>query len=221
MDAAHPDTIAPILIALLPPAYGDPDDFVRAGFAAAVRARRLDVDLAFVPLGMRDVGDRTVVTRLREELLAPARSQRRALWLGGISFGAFLALHFAERYPGEIDGLCVLAPYLGSHLVTGEIARARGVQAWQPGELAEDDEERRVWRFIQESGSGALPIHLGLGREDRFAGRHRLMAEALTPDRVDIVPGGHDWPTWRQLWERFLDRRLTSHPRPAALGEGP
>src|SRR2546421_389706 len=28
-------------------------------------------------------------------------------------------------------------------------------------------------------------------------------------------PGGHDWPTWRTLWERFLDARLTPHPTPA------
>jgi len=56
--------------------------------------------------------------------------------------------------------------------VTGEIARADGLQAWRPGEIAEDDEERLIWGFIQTHGSRALPIHLGLGREDRFAARH-------------------------------------------------
>jgi enterochelin esterase-like enzyme len=22
---------------------------------------------------------------------------------------------------------------------------------------------------------------------------------------VDVVPGGHDWRTWKMLWENFLD----------------
>lgn len=213
-DAAQPGRRAPTLIVMLPPAYGDPGDFVRAGFVAAVRERRLDIDLVFAPLELRDVADRALLTRLHQELLAPARAQRRTLWLGGISFGAFLALSLAQRHPGELDGLCVLAPYLGTHLVTGEVARARSLDAWDPGELAADDEERRVWRFIQAQsvggarGEGGLPMHLGIGREDRFAERHRLMAAALEPGSVDVVPGGHDWPTWRRLWERFLERRL-------------
>jgi len=37
-----------------------------------------------------------------------------------------------------------------------------------------------------------------------------LLAAALPPSSVDIVPGGHDWPTWRALWDRFLDARLAS-----------
>ena len=213
VDTAHPGRNAPTLLVMLPAAYSDPEDFVRAGFVTAVRERRLDIDLVFAPLELREVADRTLLTRLHQELLAPARAQRRRLWLGGISFGAFLALSFAQRYPGELDGLCVLAPYLGSHLVTREIARAGGVTSWEPGELAGDDEERRLWRFIQTYGTGALPIHLGIGREDRFAARHRLMAAALEPGNVDVVPGGHDWTTWRRLWERFLDSRWPNGAR--------
>ncbi len=128
-----------------------------------------------------------------------------------------MALCCAERHTSEIDGLCLLAPYLGSHIVTDEIERAAGVQRWRPGELADDDEERRVWRFIQRcAAGGALAMHLGIGREDRFAPRHRLLAAALDPASVDVVPGGHDWPTWLRLWERFLDVRLA--PRPASAG---
>ena len=111
--------------------------------------------------------------------------------------------------------MCVLAPYLGSHIITAEIERAGGVHRWSPGELAEDEDERHLWRFIRTHGSAPLSVHLGLGRDDRFAARHRLMAAALAPEAVDTVPGGHDWPTWRTLWERFLDARLTPHPTPA------
>lgn len=198
-------------VILMPPAYGEPEDFVRAGFAAAVRARGLDLDLVLLDPGLQSVTDRSFVPRLRLEELLPARAAGcRALWLGGISLGGYAALVCAERYCGDLDGLCLLAPYLGSHLVTGEIARAGGAARWQPGEGRAEDEERRVWRFIKTHARGALPIHLGLGREDRFGARHRLLADALAPACVDVVPGGHDWPVWLTLWERFLDARFTS-----------
>jgi enterochelin esterase-like enzyme len=50
-----------------------------------------------------------------------------------------------------------------------------------------------------------------LGREDRFGARHRTLAGALAPESVDVVPGGHEWPVWRTLWERFLDARIQRH----------
>jgi pimeloyl-ACP methyl ester carboxylesterase len=198
---------------LLPPAYSRPEDFLREGFADAVRERGLDLDLTLVELRFRSVSDRSVLAQLGE-LIAAARGAGCAqLWLGGISLGAYLALAAAERQPHVLDGLCLFAPYLGSHIVTQEIERAGGVAAWEPGELAEDDEERRIWRFLKTHAHGPLPIHLGLGREDRFGARHRVLAAALPAARVDLVPGGHEWPVWRTLWERFLDARF---PRPPA-----
>ena len=211
-DAARAGHTAPVRLVMLPAAYSEPDDFVHAGFVSAVRERQLDVDLVFAAIELQHVTDRTVFKQMQQELILPARSLGCAVWLGGISLGGYLALGCAERHAGQLAGLCLFAPYLGSHIVTGEIERARGLERWQPGELAHDDDERRVWRFIKTLRGGALPVHLGLGREDRFAGRHRLIAAALAPRDVDIVPGGHDWPTWRTLWERFLQVRFAHHP---------
>ena len=201
-------SIAPVRIVMLPAAYTGPDDFVREGFIDALRERRLDVDLVFAGIELQQVIDRTAPEQLRKELILPARAQGCAVWLGGISLGGYLALCCAARHPAELAGLCVFAPYLGSHIVTGEIKRARGVENWEPAALASDDDERQVWRFIKSLRSSGPAIHLGLGSEDRFAVRHRLMAAALAPTQIDTVSGGHDWPTWRQLWHRFLDARL-------------
>jgi pimeloyl-ACP methyl ester carboxylesterase len=212
-EPARPGHNAPLRLVLLPPAYSGPDDFVEHGFASAVSERRLDVDLVFAGLRLQHVGDRSVLSRLKREIITPARALGCAVWLGGISLGAYIALSYAGRSHGELDGLCVFAPYLGSHIVTDEIQRAAGIDNWQPGELVEDDEERRVWCFIKTLRSGVLPVHLGLASEDRFADRHRLMAAALSPAEVDVVPGAHDWPTWHRLWERFLDARLAHHPK--------
>jgi enterochelin esterase-like enzyme len=196
---------------LLHAAYASPVEFLREGFAAAVRARGLDLDLVLPELELHTVLDRSVLPALRTELILPARAAGcREVWLGGISLGGYIALACAARHPEDIDGLCLLAPYLGSHIVTGEIERAGGVQAWQPGEPAETDDERHIWQFIRSRGTaGAPPIHLGMGEQDRFAARHRLLAAALPPTQVASVPGGHDWPAWRKLWEHFLDTAMT------------
>ena len=206
--AAADGSVAPVSIVMLPAAYAAAADLVREGFAAAVQARRLAIDLAFVAPELRHATDRAPLAQLREQVIVPARAQGAAVWLGGISLGGYLALCYAARHAEGLAGLCLFAPYLGSHLITGEIARAGGLDAWRPGEPAADDEERRVGSFISRARGGTLPIHLGLGREDRFARRQRLLAAALAGGPVDTVSGGHDWPTWHRLWENFLDARF-------------
>jgi len=209
LEPATTEGMAATRVLLLPAAYTTPDDFLREGFVKAARDRALPVDLVFVELKVQHLTDRTILRRLRHEVVLPARALGcRSIWLGGISIGGFVALAYAERYPDEIDGLCLLAPYLGNHIVTGEIERANGVHEWTPGELAADDDERRIWRFIKEHRARPSPLHLGFGRDDRFADSHRMMASALAPECVDVVPGGHEWPVWRQLWENFLDARF-------------
>ena len=211
-EPAETGSVAPTRVLLLPAAYTEPEDFQREGFGTAARDRALRLDLVFVELKLQHLTDRTILRRLRHEVVLPARAVGcTSLWLGGISLGGFVALAYAERYPHEIDGLCLFAPYLGNHIITGEIERAHGVHEWTPGELADDDDERRIWRFIKEQRDRTAPLHLGFGREDRFAPSHRLAAAALAPESVDIVPGGHEWPAWRRLWENFLDARFAAH----------
>jgi pimeloyl-ACP methyl ester carboxylesterase len=206
---AHADRHAPVSVVMLPAAHTGPEDFVRAGFVQAVHERGLQIDVTFAPLEFAHVTDRSVVERVTREYIGPARARGAALWLGGISLGGYVALCCAERDPQALTGLCLFAPYLGSYLVTGEIGRA-GLAAWPATGIDEDDEERRLWRFLKTRTPQAPRMHLGLGREDRFGDRHQLLAAALQPDEVDTVPGGHDWPTWRRLWDNFLDARLVT-----------
>ena len=195
-------------VLLLPPAYAHAEDFVSAGFVAAVRERALDLDVVLVEPQFESVTDRAILGELGALLQAARREGCTELWLGGISLGAYLALGCAERAPHALEGLCLIAPYLGSHLITGEIERAGGVAAWEPGTVAAGDEERRIWRFLKHHAHGPPPIHLGLGRDDRYRARHETLANALGAGRVAWVPGGHEWPVWRRLWEDFLDVRM-------------
>ena len=214
--AATAGAVAPMRLGLLPGAYQQPEDFLREGFADAVRSRGLALDLEFVAPELAHVLDRRVLERLHREVVAPARvAGCRSVWLGGASLGAFIALAYAERHPDALDGLCLLAPYLGNRLVTAEVARAGGVRSWRPAALAADDEERRVWALIRRLPELPLAVHLGIGRQDRFGHGHALLAEALPAAAVDAVDGGHDWATWRSLWDRVLDRLAAAAASPA------
>jgi pimeloyl-ACP methyl ester carboxylesterase len=204
MAAQRPATAR---VLLLPGARESGDGFARAGFQDAVRERGLAMELEYCELEFDHVTDRSMLERLRSGPLAAARAAGcEAVWLAGVSLGGFMALGFAEQHPTEVNGVCLIAPYLGTRIVTREISLAGGVGGWSPGVVAAEDEDRRIWRFIKSHRGRRPALYLGYGREDRFADSQRLLADALPPASVDVVGGAHDWPVWRQIWNLFLDK---------------
>lgn len=223
--ASHPaDTLA----VLLPGAYDTPEDFLREGFVTALRERQLPIDLQLVDAHLGYYGERSVIERLRQEVVLPARQAGyRRIWLVGISLGGFGALAYAMDHGNEVDGLFLLAPYLGTRGIQKEIAASGGLLRWQPGPAATDEDERRLWLWLAQRASSNSevppPIWQGYGCEDRFAPAHRLLATALPATHTQELPGGHDWTAWRALWEAFLDRGILAAPAggpSAALGGG-
>jgi hypothetical protein len=203
---AVPGERAPLQMIWLPGAYHLAQQFMDEGFAQAVAARRIAMDLTFVDVEMRHLEDREVFERLRGEIVLPAGEQQRQVWLAGISLGGLIALDYWSCWPQDLQGICVLAPYLGNRMLIKEIT-AQGLAAWHCGALAPGDTERRIWRDLKLR-HGSQPLHLGYGRQDRFAASLALLAGALPSESVDCVEGGHDWPTWTKLWENFLDSQF-------------
>jgi pimeloyl-ACP methyl ester carboxylesterase len=195
-------------IVLLPAARQRLEDFIDAGFARALQACGADFELILVDPEQAHLNDRGWMSRLRDEIVLPLRATARPVWLGGISLGAFMALRFAAAAPQAIDGLCLIAPYLGSRIVAADIERHAELRAWTPGELSEEDDERIVWRYVRDLQPTTPQLFLGLGREDRFADTQRLLARSLPQDCCLTLEGGHEWPVWRRLWDNFLERRL-------------
>jgi pimeloyl-ACP methyl ester carboxylesterase len=191
LKPARPGSVAPTQMVWLPGAYHSAQDFVDQGFSEAVLRRQIPLDLRFVDLEMQHLDDREPLDRLRAEIVLPARGSGVSVWLAGISLGGAIALEFAGSYPDELDGLCLLAPYLGNR-----------------GELAEGDVERRICRYL-EARADSRPLYLGYGQEDRFSAAHSVLAGKLPADAVDVIAGGHEWRTWTKLWENFLDSRFT------------
>ncbi|KQP17668.1 alpha/beta fold hydrolase [Pseudorhodoferax sp. Leaf267] len=199
---------ADTLLVLLPGSYSLPEEFEREGFIDAVRAQRLAADLLLVDAHVGYYHQRSIVDRLQADVVAPARAQGyRQVWLAGISIGGLGAMLYAEARPGEVDGLVVLAPYLGTHLVAKDIANAGGLAAWRapPAPLAQDL-DAGLWRWLQQqtAGPSAPPLWLGYGLDDRFFYNAEQLRPALPAKQVFTAPGGHDWPVWTGLWQRML-----------------
>lgn len=204
---------ADTLLVFLPGAYSDPQEFVTEGFVQEVRERHIAVDVMLVDAHMGYYNNRTIIDRLEQDVLVPARRKGYgAIWLVGISVGGFGAMIHEELQPGSVAGIVVLAPYMGQRLLSTDIDVAGGLRAWQApaGPLPLDQMETRLWRWLQAYGEtplppGRPPLYLGYGLDDRFVFSHRLLAAVLPTDRVFTTEGGHDWAPWRRLWKQALD----------------
>lgn len=198
-----------IALVMLPGAHDEAQRLVEQGFVRALRRRGLAVDALAVNARVDDYLERSVVARLERDIIAPLRASGIArIWLMGISLGGLGALSYAREHPGAVEGVMLLAPFLGTRGLIAEITNAGGLPQWQPGLLAPEDDERRLLAWLRQyrAGDPALPrIWLGYGTEDRFAPASLLLARQLPERQVMTTPGGHDWPTWLKLWERWLD----------------
>ena len=206
---------APVLLVLLPGAHMQPAEMQAQGMVRAVRQRQLAVDVLVAGAGLEYVYDGSVLDRLRVDVIEPYRSRGyRRVWLAGISLGGFVAMGYALRHPGQIEGIVALAPYLGRRTLVQEVAAAGGPARWRQAAVRSavtggaDDADHALWLWLSARPDDAPRLHLGYGREDRFAEGHRLLAQTLPPAHVQVVPGGHDWPAWRRLWSDWLDLRL-------------
>ena len=201
-------TGAATLLVMLPGAYMTAEDYA-ARFFPLLEQRGLALDMLAVDLGLDAVSAGDALPAVLAQILRPARQTHRQVWLGGISLGGLLALGLAADHPDAIDGLCLIAPYPGSRLTTNAIARAGGLDAWQPTAEQLGDPEYRVYNWLKAPPAG-LPSFVGYASEDRFADGMRAIAERFPPTARRTVPGNHDWPAWCELWEYFLDSGLVS-----------
>lgn len=209
-NRARPDGQARCLLVFLP-GMGDSDkDFAEHGFIDALRTRKLSVDTVSANATFGYYARRTLLERIETDILAPARSKGYAeIWFAGVSMGGLGSVLVAKNHASELEGIVLLAPYLGDDDVLEEIEKAGGVATWQPPTpLAEDDYQRDLWRWMK--GALAQPeiapqIYLAAGDRDKLGTGHRILAAALPKQRVFRTAGKHDWGTWSVLWADFLD----------------
>ncbi|MEM7482888.1 MAG: alpha/beta hydrolase [Acidobacteriota bacterium] len=192
------------LVVLLPGRADRPVAFSREGFAEGgvwgCEVMAVDAHLGYYR-------SRTVVDRLRQDVVLPARARGfEDVWLAGVSLGGLGSLLYAKNHPQDLAGVFAIAPFLGEAKLLDEIRSQGGVKAWSPTVTSGDESLEGLWAWLQEvsEGSPAPPLFLAFGADDAFADGGELLAEILPADQTLRVAGGHDWATWRLLWRRFL-----------------
>jgi pimeloyl-ACP methyl ester carboxylesterase len=211
---------ASTLVVLLPGRGGSPEDFAVARFPELAAAVGVDADFVAADARLSYYLRRTVLDRLRDDLIAPARARGyRQVWLVGVSIGGAGALLYQRQHPGEIAGLLLIAPYLGEPSIAREVAAAGGLARWPPPAVVPaEDFQRMLWAALKpwsvQEGGRLPPLYLGFGARDRFAIPDGLLAAALPADHVFTPPGHHDWVTWTEVWKMFLASGALPHRAP-------
>jgi pimeloyl-ACP methyl ester carboxylesterase len=199
-----------VLLVMLPGVGFAPDDFVARGFVAAVHECGLAVDVAVAQPGLDAYLDNTLATDLHRDIAARYRSDGDArVWLLGVSLGGMGALLYAQAYAPTVEGVILIAPFLGTAGLVSEVARAGGLASWQPGDMTANDSERLLlgWLKLHTAAPQVRPrLYLGYARGDRFVQGHALLADRLPSSQVVVEEGGHDWDAWTRLWQKIVDK---------------
>lgn len=200
-----------ILLLMLPGAKNTPQQLVENGFISALRERRSPVDVLALDAHVDLYLDRTDIEQLLHHTLDEVRTHGyRRIWLLGISLGGSGAMICATQRTPDIEGVFLLAPFLGTRGLIAEVEAAGGLHQWKAREIDSRDHERALLEQIRLSplDAGDFPsIYLGYGSEDRYRGASTLLSECLPQHRVTVMPGGHDWQTWIALWHALLDKQ--------------
>jgi hypothetical protein len=206
---------ADTLIVFLPGAQEVPLDIVKQGFVEQVRARNIDADVMVIDSHIGYFLKRTFDVRIRTDIIEPARAKGyKSIWLAGISLGGFGSLMYSRIFPGDIDGVIAIAPFIASNDVLNEVIDAGGLARWKPElPLQPDDYQRdlllwlRGYNYSDSDKNATRPqLYIGYGSKDGLAQFQTLIGTILPPDRLLAAPGGHDWPPWKQMWGDVLDR---------------
>ncbi|GAB1595724.1 alpha/beta hydrolase [Lysobacter claricitrinus] len=196
------------LVVVLPGRRDRLESLRRSGIGEVIQRVWPDADVLFAELSMPYYTDRSAPRRLHDEVLMPAR--RRAyteIWLVGASLGGMGGILYDEMYPGQVDGMVLLAPYTGERAIHDEIRAAGGLDDWQPASSSIDERDfwqRDLWKQMKtwrNEPERVRNVWLGYGDNDYLREGMPLVAEALPHDHVLVRPGKHAWSTWTPMTE--------------------
>jgi Putative esterase len=207
------------LVIVLPGRGDDLDDLAETGIAEAVQKAWPDADVLLAGMTLGYYADGKMAQRLHDDVIVPARQRGyREIWLTGASMGGMGALLYEYRYPHDVTGLVLYAPFMGNPSLIREIVAAGGPASWDPGPppvaVDSDNYQRELWRLAkgwQDSAEGRR-IWLVCGDEDRFVQVARLMAPLLPKDHYAELGGGHEWTVWDQ-GASYAFSRIAALPR--------
>jgi pimeloyl-ACP methyl ester carboxylesterase len=202
------------LVVVLP---GRGDDLIglhKSGVVQAVQSAWPDADVMLTGLALGYYMEGLAEQRLHDEVIVPARRRGYAqIWLVGASLGGMGAVMYDRAHPNQVNGIVLLAPYLGDKPVLSRITKAGGISAWQPppkvGAVNAENFHVDLWRHLQSwsrQPSAARNVWLAYGKADRLREAMPLLAPVLPPGHVLLREGGHEWRVWSPATRDVLVR---------------
>lgn len=199
------------LVVFLPGRWSRVEEFERERFFEIAAKRWPKARLVAPDLHLGYYKNQSMARRLHEDVVLPARRAGvKQVRVVGISMGGLGALIYDAEYPGQVNEMILLSPFVGEEEALREIEAAGNLEAWRPGQIAKRDFTRKLWLKLREKwleNRSRPHVLLGCGLEDRLAESNRLFArEFLKPKDQLWITGDHDWPTWRPLFEHLIEK---------------
>jgi pimeloyl-ACP methyl ester carboxylesterase len=190
-------------------------DFVRHGLISSAQGLILGLDCVAVDATIGYYFDGSIADRLQREIIGPARSVGyREIWIVGVSMGGLGAFFHERAYPGEVNGLILLAPFLGDDLALfREMDAAGGPASWsgsQPliaPERQKAEFQRGLWQFLGRTRFDRtlqLETWMAYGGDDRLLPGIERLKSLLPAERVIPLAGGHTWEVWTRGFAEIL-----------------
>ncbi len=176
----------------------------RSGIAHSIQSQWPDADVVLSGLAIGYYLQGNAIRRLHDEIIAPARTRGyREVWLLGASLGGMGALMYDAQWPGTVDGIVLMAPYLGEKPLLDEIAAAGGIARWNPGsrpaQVDGDNFQHELWRHLQtwsRDPARARNVWLAYGDRDYLGQTMPSLIPLLPASHVFVRSGRHAWSVW-------------------------
>ncbi len=201
------------LVVFLPGLGDDPEDVVEGGLIDEMKAApQFDAVVADAHFGYYK--EFVVLDRLHADVIGPIRDRYDEMWIVGVSMGGYGAVSYAERYPKEVTGVVLLAPYMGESDITEDIEEAGSLEAWRSEDFPAETKRTRhgvsIWKWLKQRPKypDEPAIYLGCGDEDSHMRQLKLLRPVLPSDHILVRPGGHDWDVWRPLFHDIVQAEL-------------
>jgi pimeloyl-ACP methyl ester carboxylesterase len=192
------------LVIVLPGRADDIDDMERSGIVASIQSGWPEADVLLAGLTIAYYADGRMTERLHDEIVTAARVRGyQRIWIAGASMGGMGALLYVRRYPRDVTGLVLMAPFMGSPSTVRGVADAGGPAIWDPGPVpagvSADNYQNEIWRVVKgwaQDPNQTTRIWLVCGDDDRLLPASKLMAPLLPQGHFIQPKGGHDWDVW-------------------------